>query len=49
MVNDIVLSKPEVQKVLAGAEEKRIRIEVFNANDEVGQQLHGFGDIACVA
>ncbi|MCW6159891.1 MAG: mRNA surveillance protein pelota [Candidatus Micrarchaeales archaeon] len=49
MVNDLVLSKPEVQKVLASAEEKRIKIEVFNANDEVGQQLHGFDDIACVA
>ncbi len=48
LVNDSVLGDAEMQKVLALAEERNVQIEVFNANDEVGQQLHSFGDIACV-
>lgn len=47
-VNDCVLGDPQIQKVLALAEERNVQIEVFNANDEVGQQLHAFKDIASV-
>ena len=47
-VNDSVLGDAAVQEVLALAEERNVQIEVFNSNDEVGQQLHSFDDIACV-
>jgi protein pelota len=46
LVNDSVLGKPEVQQLLAKAEEERIKIEIFNSGDEVGVQLHAFSDIA---
>ncbi len=48
MVNDNVLGDPEIQKVLARAEKNRVKIEVFNANDEVGEQLHAFKDIVSI-
>ena len=48
LVNDSVLSDPAVQKVLANAEKNKVKIEVFNSTDEVGQQLHAFKDIACI-
>ncbi len=47
-VNDSMLGDPAVQKILSDAEKNRVKIEVFNSNDEVGQQLHGFKDIACL-
>ncbi len=47
-VNDSVLGDASIQKALATAEARSASIEVFNSNDEVGQQLHSFGDIACV-
>lgn len=46
LVNDGVLGDPQIQKALAEAEQKGIRIEVFNSSDEAGQQLHAFKDIA---
>ena len=46
LVNDSVLGDRKVQEVLSKAEEKRIKIEVFNSGDEVGAQLHSFKDIA---
>jgi protein pelota len=49
LVNDSVLGDPGVQKVLANAEKSRVKIEVFNSNDEVGAQLKAFGDIASIA
>jgi len=47
-VNDSILGDPAVQKLLADAEEGKVKIEVFNSNDEVGMQLHSFKDIACI-
>lgn len=46
IVNDSFIGKPDVQEVLSEAERMRIRIEVFNSDDEVGTQLHAFKDIA---
>ncbi len=48
LVNDTVLGTREIQRVLEKAERSKVKIEVFNANDEVGVQLKSFGDIACV-
>ena len=47
IVNDSSLSDSDVQKVLNKAESFKLRVEVFNADDEVGAQLHGFNDIGC--
>jgi stalled ribosome rescue protein Dom34 len=49
LVNDNMLGDPAIQKILGKAEADGIKIEVFNSTDEVGQQLHAFKDIACVA
>ncbi|MCL4371798.1 mRNA surveillance protein pelota [Candidatus Marsarchaeota archaeon] len=46
LVNDSVLGEPSIQSLLAAAEEKHLRIEVFNSGDEVGQQLASFKEIA---
>ncbi len=48
MVNDSFIGKPDVQEVLSEAEKEGIRIEVFNSDDEVGQQLHAFKDMAAM-
>ncbi len=48
LVNDSVLSDAAIRKVLSDAEKKRIRIEIFNAEDEIGSQLHSFKDIGCM-
>ncbi len=48
LVNDSELGDGEVRKVLDLAESKKIRIEVFNSRDEVGQQLGSFKGIASV-
>ncbi len=47
-VNDSVLGDPKMQKVLANAEKNKVKIEVFNSIDEMGNQLHGFNDIASI-
>jgi protein pelota len=49
LVNDSALGMPEIQEALALAEEKRLAIRVFNSDDEVGQQLHSFKDIASIS
>lgn len=49
LVNDSVLSDPEIQGVLSEAERSKVKVEVFSSNDEVGVQLHSFKDIACVS
>ncbi len=49
LVNDDVLSDPDIQKVLDTAERNRIKIEVFNSADEVGQQLASFKSIASIS
>jgi protein pelota len=46
LINDIIISDPKIQELLALAEEKKINIEIFNTNDEAGIQLHSFKDIA---
>ena len=48
LVNDSVIGSPEVQALLSSAERKHIAIKVFNSDDEVGQQLHAFKDIASI-
>ncbi len=48
LVNDSVLGRKEIKEVLAEAEKGKIKIEIFNANDEAGMQLHSFNDIACM-
>jgi protein pelota len=48
LVNDSVLGDAKTQRVLTNAEKKKVKIEVFNSIDEVGSQLHSFGDIACI-
>ncbi len=45
LVNDSFIGRPEVQELLSEAEKARVKIEVFNSEDEVGSQLHSFGDI----
>ena len=47
IVNDSALSDKKTQEILKEAEQAKIRIEVFNSDDEVGTQLHFFNDIAC--
>jgi protein pelota len=49
LVNDSMLGDADVQKLLSKAELKGVRVEVFSSEDEVGQQLHAFKDIACTA
>jgi len=46
LVNDVMLGDPKIQELLALAEERKIKIEIFNTDDEVGVQLHSFKDIA---
>lgn len=48
IVNDSVLSLPEIQNLLNLAENDGVTIEVFNSSDEVGEQLHSFKDIAAI-
>ncbi len=49
IVNDSVLGDPGVQKLLADAESSRIKIIIFNSQDEVGTQLSSFKDVACLS
>ena len=49
LVNDSVIGAPEVQALLSTAERRRIAIKVFNSDDEVGQQLHAFKDVASIS
>ncbi len=48
IVNDSVLPVAAIQALLAKAERRGIRVDVFNSGDEVGQQLHSFKDVACL-
>ena len=48
MVNDNVLGDKPTQEVLANAERRGVKIEVFNSDDEVGAQLKGFGNIGAI-
>lgn len=48
MVNDSIIGVPEIQQILSEAEKSRVKIEVFNSDDEVGTQLHSFKDIAAM-
>ncbi len=47
LVNDSVLSDSKVRELLGDAEKRKIKIEIFNADDEVGRQLHSFKDVGC--
>ncbi|MDE1857399.1 MAG: pelota family protein [Candidatus Micrarchaeota archaeon] len=48
LVNDSMLNDAAIQRLLEKAEERKIKIEIFNSGDEVGTQLHGFKDIASI-
>jgi protein pelota len=48
LVNDSMLAEEEVKNALSKAEAARIRISIINSDDEVGVQLHSFGDIVCM-
>ncbi len=49
IVNDSALPDMAVQKLLSKAESRGVKVEIFNSQDEVGQQLHSFKDVACIA
>lgn len=49
LVNDDMIGNKDVQHILNDAEKKKIRIEVFNSLDEVGQQLHSFNDLIYIS
>ncbi len=46
LVNDNILNNQEIKQLLGNAEKNNIKIIIFNSNDEVGNQLHNFKDIA---
>ncbi len=48
LVNDSVLSNAAIRNLLSAAEKNKIKIEIFNTDDEVGRQLHAFKDIGCI-
>jgi protein pelota len=48
MVNDSVIGEDKIREVLLDAEAHGARIEVFNSDDEAGQQLGAFKGIACI-
>lgn len=48
LVNDSVLSDEKVKALLSLAEKNRLKIEIFNSEDELGRQLHGFKDVASI-
>lgn len=49
LVNDDRIGDKNIQHILNNAEKMKIRIEVFNSLDEVGQQLHSFNDIVYIS
>jgi protein pelota len=49
LVNDSMLGERGVQAVLEKAERNRVKIEVFNSADEVGQQLASFKGVASIS
>lgn len=49
LVNDNMLGDPTVQATLSVAERAGAKIEVFNSDDEAGEQLKAFKGIACMA
>ncbi|MEM3247461.1 MAG: mRNA surveillance protein pelota [Candidatus Micrarchaeaceae archaeon] len=48
IVNDDLLNDAEVQGVLDEADAHRVKIEIFNSEDDAGMQLRGFGGIAAI-
>lgn len=49
MINDSVINQEEMKKVLDAADKKKVKIEIFNSEDDAGAQLRGFGNIAGMA
>jgi stalled ribosome rescue protein Dom34 len=49
LVNDDILGDPSIQAILTEAERAGAKIEVFNSDDEAGEQLKAFRGIACIA
>ena len=48
IVNDSALVSEDIKAVLDAADRRGIRIEIFNAEDEAGAQLHSLRDIAAI-
>jgi protein pelota len=48
LVNDRVLNVKDFQDVLDKADLQKVRIEIFNSDDEAGMQLANFKDIASI-
>ncbi|MCL5008336.1 MAG: mRNA surveillance protein pelota [Candidatus Marsarchaeota archaeon] len=46
LVNDSVINRDDIRMLLESADQSGVHIEIFNSEDEAGQQLSGFGDIA---
>ncbi len=49
MVNDAVLNRKEIQNVLDIADKQKVRIEIFNSEDDAGKQLANFKNIASIS
>ncbi|MGC8662521.1 MAG: mRNA surveillance protein pelota [Candidatus Micrarchaeia archaeon] len=49
LVNDNLLNEENAQALLDKADSEKVRIEIFNSDDEAGMQLAGFKGIACIS
>ncbi|MDE1855846.1 MAG: hypothetical protein KGH49_01255, partial [Candidatus Micrarchaeota archaeon] len=49
MVNDTALNKKEIQEALDIADGQKVRIEIFNSEDDAGRQLANFKGIASMS
>ena len=49
MVNDSAINDPETQRLLDKADSQKVRIEIFNSEDEAGMQLAHFNGIAGIS
>lgn len=49
MINDSSLNDEKMKEILDRVDESGIKIEIFNAEDDAGAQLHGFKDIAAIS
>ncbi len=49
LVNDSVLDDKQVKELLDIADQSKVRIEIFNSEDDAGMQLKNFKDIAAIS
>ncbi|MEM4088718.1 MAG: mRNA surveillance protein pelota, partial [Candidatus Micrarchaeaceae archaeon] len=48
LVNDDMLNDQSVQRVLDVADAQKVKIEIFNSDDDAGMQLRSFGGISAI-